>query len=314
MSASPHHTVQQLAQNTLIPVADAFPSSGIASAAPAPNSPCSPCEGFVLRFGFGARSVYLRQYEIFGRQETVELSLAKIFRDYDSATRTAEILKARVIRIITDADGSNPRIALLHNKISKSSPLQASLRVCQMQEEKEIAHEEDEKYEAPKPKAYYDRESNRQGHKRSEVTPEAEVPNVPNRYLGSPMSSSVKETHYRIAVESAGNAVWRGILPAVRRNGVRISEPVLLFSSKKTGTCLGLYFSTVSAHAIRKQTADSDALFASYQERAATFVLRNFSRNYNRIKSSVRLRELIQGSAPEREAEHQEEKETVAFA
>jgi hypothetical protein len=105
---------------------------------------------------------------------------------------------------------------------------------------------------------------------------------------------SIREIHYRIAVSAAGNAEWRGILPAIHRGGVRISEPVLLFSSKKTGTCLGVYFSNVSAHAIRKQVSDSDSLFASYQERAATFILRGFSRNFNRVKSSVRLRELIQ--------------------
>jgi hypothetical protein len=286
-----------------------FPPSGGSSelrpvvSAPV-TTPTTPREGFVLRFGFGVRSVYLRQYEIFGRQETVELSLAKIFRDHDSAARTAKILKARVVRILTDADGSNPRLALLQNKISRHSPLQASLRVCQLQEEKEIAHEEDEKHEAPKPKAYhYDRESNRQGHKRSEVIPaEAEVP---NRYLGSPLSASVKETHYRIAIEAAGNAAWRGILPAIHRDGVCVSELILLFASKETGTCLGLYFSKISVHAIRKQVADSDALFASYQERAALFVLRQFNRK------GTGLRVLVRGGT-EREEEKEEKEEMVA--
>jgi hypothetical protein len=152
--------------------------------------------------------------------------------------------------------------------------------------------------------------SSNSSHSSSNHDTETSEKRVQERSLDS---ISVRETHYRIAVEAAGNAVWRGILPAVRRNGVCVCEPILLFASKETGSCLGLHFSKISAHAIRKQVADSDALFASYQERAATFVLRNFSRNYNRIKSSVRLRALIQGNTPEREAEHQEEKEMVAF-
>jgi hypothetical protein len=120
---------------------------------------------------------------------------------------------------------------------------------------------------------------------------------------------SVREIHYKIAVEAAGNAVWRGILPAIRKDGVCVREPIILFASKETGRCLGLPFSQISAHAIRKQVAESDALFASYQERAATFILRNFNR-----KSGMGLSVLVRGSEPEREVEREEEKEEmIAF-
>jgi hypothetical protein len=188
MSATAQHTPQQF-QN---PVADAFPLSRIASAAPT-----SPREGFVLRFGFGPKSTYLRRYlETSGVEKTADLNLAQVFHNREMAARTAELLGARVVKIFTDADGGNPRLALLHNQNSKFSPLQACLRTCQLQEEKETTYEKDTRLKdnySPEadhtPEYQPDRQDDR---KRSEVVVVpgaggAEI-HVPNMYLGSSQS------------------------------------------------------------------------------------------------------------------------------
>jgi hypothetical protein len=196
-----------------------------------------------------------------------------------------------VIKILTNFDGSNPRLALLHN--TEFSPLKASLRVCQMQEEKE-AHEKDENHEAPKPKAdHYDRQPNRQDHERSEVIPGAEV-HVPNMYFGRPLPTSVKETHYKIAVQNGGGR-YRGIMPPFRDKRGNLVEAVILFASPETGSCLGLPASQLTQRNVHKQIEESNAKFAPFCERAATFVLRNFNRK------STGLRVLVRGEAEREE-------------
>jgi hypothetical protein len=97
--------------------------------------------------------------------------------------------------------------------------------------------------------------------------------------------------HLQIAVETAGNAEWRGVLPAIYdRTGVRIHEPVCLYTSLETGSCLGLPISQVTARNVRVQVNHSNSLFASYQERAAQFVLRNFSRSPKSLGLKVLVR------------------------
>ena len=137
--------------------------------------------------------------------------------------------------------------------------------------------------------------SSSSSHSGSHHDTESSEKRVQERSLDSELPTiTVREMHFRIAVEAAGNSLWRGVMPAIYKDGVCVREAIILFASKETGSCLGLPFSKISAHAIRKQVAESDALFASYQERAATFILRNFNR-----KSGAGLRVLIRDEAEE---------------
>jgi hypothetical protein len=106
--------------------------------------------------------------------------------------------------------------------------------------------------------------------------PRSNPTGVPVPSSESPISS-VALMHYRIAVETGGG-VWVGPLRSFRDKYGAIVEAVILYRSPSTKTCLGLPVSQLSARAVRKQIADSDALFAPYCERAATFILRNFNR------------------------------------
>ncbi len=73
-------------------------------------------EAYVLRFGFGHRSTYLNSYrDSSGAWETVDLNLAKIFRRFETAQKTAALLKARVLRVLVDQRCHNPRMAVFHN-------------------------------------------------------------------------------------------------------------------------------------------------------------------------------------------------------
>jgi hypothetical protein len=103
--------------------------------------------------------------------------------------------------------------------------------------------------------------------------------------------------HYRIAVQ-AGGGIWHGLFKSFRDKNGALVEPVALFTSPNTGTCLGLPVSQLTEHTVRKQIADSDALFEPYQERAVQFILRQF----NRDSKSLGLRVLVRGEA-EREEE-----------
>jgi hypothetical protein len=107
---------------------------------------------------------------------------------------------------------------------------------------------------------------------------------------------SVKEMHYRIAVQ-AGGGIWRGLFKSFRdKNGV-LTEPIVLFASPNTETCLGLSVSQLCERTVRKTIANSDALFEPYCERATAFILRNFNRK------GTGLRVLVRGEAEREEEE-----------
>src|SRR5882762_8826411 len=69
---------------------------------------------------------------------------------------------------------------------------------------------------------------------------------------------SVREMHWRIAIK-AGGGIWRGLFKSIRgKDGSVLSEPIALFASPTTGTCLGLPVSQLAERTVRKQIADSD--------------------------------------------------------
>jgi len=72
-------------------------------------------------------------------------------------------------------------------------------------------------------------------------------------------------------------------------------EAVCLFNSPKTGTTLGLPVSQISARTVREKIAESDAAFEVFQEKACTFVLRQFGQSARKAVVSTALLLVLAG-------------------
>jgi hypothetical protein len=93
----------------------------------------------------------------------------------------------------------------------------------------------------------------------------------------SAISKQHKNAHLYEEIVHLGGAVYAGIFEGGRDWTGKPTDPLVLFSSKKTGTTLGIVVAQLSSRAVRREVSKSDKQFDVFSERATERVFKQFA-------------------------------------